>query len=281
MKKTLFPITVVVHDGIFHAHDVFVVALFMAQYGEDNVRYIRTRNKESLAYLFDQPSHVMYDVGMEINPECDHHNWRGFKDLDSMFPMELPVARRAYLRIILESIAKIDCGEEATDYVSSYIKAFNPGWNEKDIVEDLAFRSALSFALAVIEHPMSFILLKSRLTARDTGEAQAQAVVEKAYITALTEGKNYLVLPFFCPWHKALFDMENKHETPLSFVVYPDKVNGFRVQAVPTEYDGFTNRIDIEAVAGEAGCTFVHPSKFIAGFEDIESAITCVERLLS
>ena len=128
---------------------------------------------------------------------------------------------------------------------------------------------------------MSFILLKSRLIAREIGEAQAQAVVEKEYLSALTEGKNYMVLPSFCPWQKALFDLEYKHDVPLYFVVYPDKVNGFRVQAVSTEYDGFTNRIDIEAVAGEAGCTFVHPSKFIAGFEDIDSAIACVERLLN
>ena len=276
--------TIVVHDGTFHAHDVFACAIASLQ-GYD---VIRTRDKAVIAKAIADGA-LVYDVGLDLAPSTDHHNWKGYNgDLNSMYPMHLlkPEHATSDLLDILTDIATIDCGMNITpdgiptwDYMNEIISSFNPTWREDDDHIDEYFQEALTFATGVIINPEPWMSMIMRKRICEDGVNEAQAIVDKAALNALVEKRAYIVLEPFCPWQESLAYTNILHDNAIKFVVYPERgSNKWRVQAVNKEHGSFELLQPITADAGVTpGCYFVHPNKFIAGFETKEDAIAWVE----
>lgn len=257
--------TIVVHSGVFHAHDVF------ASIGFSNI--VRTRNPEVIKH-FKQNGATVVDVGMG---ELDHHGWKGYRGLDTMFPDRLLVEMEEEHFTILESIAKIDCGEEAVDYVSSLISSFNPTWNESSLPEDydMQFEKALEVGSWIMSFPSIFIALKERELAREAGKAEAASIVDQAMLESA--GSALLKLPRFVPWQeKVCHYNELSGNRTFVWVLFPSPDGSWRVQAVPKAENSMEFIAPVLAQPEDKGFIFCHPNKFICGYATKDDAIKAV-----
>ena len=258
--------TIVVHSGVFHAHDVAASLPFSW--------VIRTRNKEVIDYCSRNGATVV-DVGMG---KLDHHAWKGFKGLPTMFSMRQLNGCNKDDFIILESIAKIDCGEEAIDYVSSLISSFNPCWNESSTPEDYdkAFKEARSWLND--QKACWLIALKQRELAREAGKLEAASIVDKAMFDSANSA--LLVLPRFVPWQEKVchYNELASGSGKFSFlwVLFPAPDGSYRVQAVPKEAGSMEFHVPVGASPTDEGLVFIHPNKFICGYTSKEAAIKAV-----
>lgn len=258
--------TIVVHSGVFHAHDVAASLPFSW--------VIRTRSKEVIDYCSSNGATVI-DVGLG---ELDHHNWKGYKGLPTMFSERQINSCNEDDLAILESIAKIDCGEEAIDYVSSIISSFNPCWNESSTTED--YDEAFKEARAWLNYQKAYwlITLKQRELAREAGKVEAAAIVDQAMFESA--GSSLLILPRFVPWQeKVVHYNELAHsEKRFSFiwVLFPSPDGTYRVQAVPKTADSMEFHAPVGAKPDDKGFIFCHPNKFICGYATKDDAIKAV-----
>lgn len=269
--------TKVVHSGVFHAHDVFAC---LNKHGWSNHNVIRTRNTEVINYCTSKGATVV-DVGMG---EMDHHGWKGYRGLETMFlqkSIETSYSNQqqidAWLQI-LESIGRIDCGEEAIDYVSSLVSSFNPCWNEPSSPDnyDKGFQEAVRFASMVKSNPAQFIAIKERELAREAGKAEATSIVDQAL---LTKGNTRLLkLPRFVPWQEAVvkYNTESGDMFSVLWTLFPSPDGTYRVQAVPKSADSFEFHAPVGAKPDDKGFVFVHPNRFICGYATKENAISAV-----
>lgn len=277
--------TIVVHDGTFHAHDIFACAIASLQ-GYD---VVRTRDKAVIAKAVADGA-LVYDVGLDLAPSTDHHNWKGYNgDLNSMYPMHLlkPEHATSDLLDILTDIATIDCGMDITpdgiptwDYMNEIISSFNPTWREDDDHIDEYFQEALTFATGVIINPEPWVCMIMRKRICEDGVNEAQGLVTSAFFNAVTrDKKRYIILDPFCPWKEHIALINRIHDNPIHFVLFPERGHEtrWRVQAVNVSPDSFELLTPIQATTDSKGCYFVHPNKFIAGFETKEDAIAWVE----
>jgi len=263
--------TIVVHSGVFHAHDVFCSIYFK------NV--IRTRNADVIRTCLEYGAEV-WDVGMGIDGCNDHHE-RGFvfDNLSQMFPEDM-VNGMPWQTDLLDSIARIDNGLESIDYVSSMISSFNPCWNENNSPEayDYAFSEALSFAKMAWKNSEQFISLKMRELSREAGKAEAASIMDKAMFDSA--GSCLLKLNMFVPWQEKVVSYNQlAHETNqfgFIWVLFPSPDGQWRVQAVPKTADSFEFISPVGAKPEDEGFVFCHPNKFICGYHTKEQAIKAV-----
>ena len=104
---------VVVHNGVFHADDVFAVALLRLVAGDFKV--IRTRDVE---YLHEAPGRLIIDVGEDI---FDHHGSQSYKvfrhdvgttDEDGDFiEVDIPACGASLLAETLEEMGLVQIGD--------------------------------------------------------------------------------------------------------------------------------------------------------------------------
>lgn len=276
---------VVTHSGIFHAHEVCACVL-----AEPDI-IVRTRNTEMLqaaekAAEKGAPVFII-DIGGKTNFHVlDHHHYQGFRNLDGMF-FGLPTDE-AQLRL-LKSVAKLDCGEDDIDIISSKISEFNPQWNEdcSDKAYSDAFKKAMEFASVALLNAEVFINSAIRKTTIENGKVEANNFVKKFYNeSALPE--EFLVMEKFVPWQDTVC---GDHEfNRVRFVIFPDLKDGWRVQVVPKSPTSFEAKVPLPAEwAGKrgkdladltkiSGAIFCHPGRFIAGFETRNEAILAARK---
>ena len=171
--------TIVVHNSVFHADDVFSVA--MARLMNPDIMVVRTSNPETLrAYVpaVEQGTALMVDIGAAIgqikfdhhqkdarrrpiedgiyhNPETDEDEavkYCGFGLLWEAYGCKLCPTEKAFRIIERELVIPIDrCDNgQGENTLSSTIKAFNPTWKEGRGEEDSCFWQAETFAEAVL-----------------------------------------------------------------------------------------------------------------------------------
>lgn len=106
---------------------------------------------------------------------------------------------------------------------------------------------------------------------RKSGELNARDSIGKA-IEGLKDG--YIILNTFMPWQDSVIKYNQNTEDKVFFVIYPDSsTNDWRVQAVPEQKNSFCILKPIIVDDTFNGLVFVHPNKFIAGFESQQAAI--------
>lgn len=253
---------IIVHGGIFHLDDVLCVA--MARYVNPSIEVER-----SLERTFEPENGVLVaDVG---GGEFDHHQPDAALRPDGKKHAACGLMFKAFWREILDSELFYDSFRDtyiipaedadngyAGNPLSSFVSGMNPEWDE-EVSLDGRFMEAVEFALTIIRQAVEHC-----------------KAVERAAAT-VHEGKqvgDILILPKYCPWEQEVVT----NMPLLNYVIFPSNRGGYMAQVVPDAVGSFGRRQDFpESVQADApGCTFVHPARFIAGFESVEAAVACL-----
>lgn len=250
------------HSGVFHADDVFSVAL---------IRNLGC--KAEIIRTFKAPEvigdgEIVLDIGGEFDgvSRFDHHQ-------PSAPVRENGVKYAAFGQLVkalgiceeqgFESFdEKFVCGIDARDNgqlelmgdfpspVGDTIAEFVPSWDSSQSMDE-AFQDAVCFAQGILEREF-----KNRRSA-----AKARSIVLEA---AERSEDGIVVLPRFCPWQDFLLGEDYRA------VVYPALRGGYNAQIVPHKGRAFPkewleNKPD--------GCTFVHQGLFLVACETEADAI--------
>jgi len=284
--------SVAVHDGPFHADEVFAVATLRLIWPK--IKVIRTRDPELL-----KTADMRVDIGKLYNPKSndfDHHQLDGAgKRLNDMpyaaaglvwkhFGRRLTDSGNAWGYIdkrIMQPIDAKDNGiktyetKDLSPYtISEIIKAFNPSWIDGNTGADECFEDAIYFAGEILRREIK--------TANAT--VKAKELVKAAIEEANTADRPYIILDMFCPWKKVVVENSDK-----LFVVYPAMDGSWMVKTVPTTIDGFESRKpfpeswagldekELQKVCGVSDAKFCHRQRFICGAHSKEGAIAMVK----
>ena len=264
-------LAVQVHNGVFHADDVCVIALFKAL-NKVNLKVIRD-------FKVHENADIVADVGKQYSVDgeqlmFDHHQEMSLR-ADGTKPSALglvadwlfePKTRKALDRFITP-VERQDNGQELrkgeVNYFS-FVATFNSCWNE-GISQDTQFFQVVEMATAVWK----------RIFASIQAEAEATEIVADAIANAkdgfavLSKGG--------MPWQSSVVKYNATHEEKILRVGYMDLARGqFNVQAVP---DALGSRSMLKPLPeqwlGEdkpEGLIFCHQARFLAAFRDEESA---------
>ncbi|MGL4798492.1 MAG: MYG1 family protein [Cellulosilyticaceae bacterium] len=282
-----------VHNGVFHADDVFAVAMMKGI--KDDLEVIRTRNEEVLGTC-----DIVADVG---GGQYDHHQadkvlredeipycafgllWKDFgKDyVQKQFPdlKDEKQIEEVVQNVGYEFISQIDASDNGVDVntyeipittISNVISSFMPFGAVGEEV-DKAFFEAVAFAeqffykivRKYVEHFFNRNYIESQLHAQPIKDT------------------HILVLEEHVGWKDALLHLDTDED--VYFVVFQDITGSWRVQTVPKSTKGFEARYDLPEtwgglreeelteLTGIAGCIFCHPSFFICGNATKEGAL--------
>jgi len=297
------------HDGVFHADDVFAVAIatefFVQTRGDDIIiDVVRSRDEEKL-----NSCNMIFDVGGKYdgNRWFDHHQ-RGFDETRDGVPFAASgLAWRALGktlcggdqevadavdRQLIQSVDAADNGmklfeggnpvfEHARSVsITAAISSLNPGWQDQSAgAFDSAFEKAVQFARSILKG-----FVKKAL-----GAKAARRAFSAAEDARRRRGDHTVVLEKFVPWtaHVDLVDAD------AYYVVFPSSSEGWMLQCIPPETGSFKQRVPLPEgwaglgaaelceVLGISGATFCHPARFIAGATSKGAAIEMAEAALA
>lgn len=282
--------SVAVHDGRFHADDVFAVATLVIAGAADLENIIRSRDEE---VLFSAGLRV--DVGNKYSPESgdfDHHQIGGAGRRDNGVPYAAfglvwkeygpgicggneELSRRVDKRFV-QAVDAGDSGLKTSEPIkglstvsaSDIIELMNPTWCDEESMEDEAFRGAVHMAVTILD----------RQIMHSHAQILAASMVREA--VASSDG-NIVLLDEPCPWQGIIV-----RESDALYVVSPSS-NGkqWSVQCVPPAVGSFDKRKplpeswagkrgkELAAITGVADAVFCHTNLFVALAESREGAL--------
>lgn len=282
-----------VHSGVFHADEVFGVAM-MKDVIED-LEVVRTRDEAII-----QSCEIVADVG---GGKYDHHQadkklredgipycafgllWQDFgrSYVQKNFPELTDEGQIGEVadKIAKDFITQIDASDNGVDVntyevpvttISHVISSFMPFGGTADEVE-AGFEEAVAFARKfffktvrkAVEFYGNYNYVKEQVALQDVAKTR------------------YLVLEKTVGWKDPVLKLDADGE--VLFVVFEDLSGSWRVQAVPKEAKSFESRKNLpkhwggerdEALSeltGVAGCIFCHPALFICGNQSKAGAL--------
>jgi len=285
-------LTVVTHNGNFHADDVFSIAVLKHVYPSFNL--VRTRDKA----LMDSAD-IVIDVGGQYDPDAgrfDHHQRGGAGERENGIPYSSfglvwqkyglalcdnnqAVADRVDAGLV-STIDAIDCGHvegvQQGISLSQTISMYNPTWEESPEF-DKCFDEAVEFASRML----------TRFIASASGSVNAKAIVAKAIENA--EDPRVIVLEKYTPWKKTVHILSSE----ALYMVYPSHSGQWILQTVPVEPGSFEDRKslpkawaglsdeDFQGKTGLDDAVFCHNGLFIAGTKSFESTMKLAEVALA
>lgn len=285
---------IVVHDGTFHADDVFTVAFLKRLYSDAEI--IRTRDEKIIA-----SGDIVADVGGVYDADknrFDHHQLGGAGARINGIPYAAvglvwkkfgeQIAGGKEEALIIENrlIAAIDGPDNGVALSEGFkyketlpynpgamVEAFNPTWREDEALEDTYFMNAVSVASKIVEREI--------IRANDAVIGYQQ--IRLAYEAATD--KRVVVLDKSYPWSDIAYTFPE-----LLFVILPD-ADRWKARTVS---DGvFKNRKDFPAlwaglrdadlvkVTGVPDALFCHNKRFIAVAQSKEGALALVRLALA
>ena len=269
---------VMTHNTIFHADDVFGVAMCLLI--NCDLEVLRTTNQFELDRAKEDPSILMFDIGLG---KYDHHQedkalrpdgtpYCGFGLLWRDFGYLLCPDMEAWKTVDETFVLPIDKADNgvAQNLLSQSIKAMNPCWNTNK-TEDEAFQKALDIAIPILKATIDHA----------NASVEAEEAVLDCYLASPTE--EILILDEYLPYSKAVHNNEKLRN--VLFVVYPSKRGGWNVQTIPKEMGQFVNRMDFpEEWLGHAdpdrGIHFAHTAHFLIACDTKEQAVKVAEEAL-
>lgn len=246
-------LTVGTHDGIFHADELFAIALIHHQFGENSeIRVVRTRDADKLAEC-----DARVDVGGKYNPstgDYDHHQDR---ELPSSFGLiyenfkdhlDLDEYSEPFFAEFVRGIDIMDTNPTSVQFPDAPVRNLNQiigGFNDPMSNQDAAFETALKFVAQILENELR--------SAREKGQA------EREYQDRGVTENNVAVFNKFSPIWKEKADHD--------FAVMPHP-SGWQIMARDTRVVTVP-----EAVSNVDGFIFRHISGFMATFATKETAL--------
>ena len=279
---------IVVHDGKFHADDLFAAAT-VRMYLKGAGEIIRTRDQKVIDF-----ADFVLDVGGISDPgqqRFDHHQHGGAGVRSNGIPYasfglvwrkygdEICGDSKIAERIERKLVAPIDADDNGYSLVQStapvapyglqgVLYALRPTWKEDPKMYDTSFMELLPFAQKLIEREI--------IIARDA--IAAEEMVERAYQNALDKRCIELDGPY--PYQEKL----TAHPEPL-FVVAPRPADSkWKVECVRKNPFGFENRkslpekwaglrdSDLALATGVSDAVFCHNGRFLAVAKTKEGA---------
>jgi uncharacterized UPF0160 family protein len=301
-------ITIVTHDGVFHADDVFAVATILMVVGprfdpftgKERVRIVRTRSHKLI-----EAADIVVDVGGVFDVATnrfDHHQGAGERDSGVPYAAFGLVwdeygytvcrsallgtdsghlggeAQHAVASSLVEALDAHDTGHTKAGAagIPAAISAFNPRWDEDQTEEHFArkFDDAVSFAQGVL----------ARSIHSAASAISAKVEVDAAIESTLEVRDALLVLERYAPWQERV---TTHHEgSHLKFVVYPAVDGSWRAQTIQVYNDKFRpvrcsfpkvwwgmRGDQLDAATALPGCTFCHINGFVLGHATREGAV--------
>lgn len=277
-------LTVVTHNGNFHADDIFSVAALKSILPP--FKLIRTRDLDLIA-----KADIVIDVGGEYDADAgrfDHHQRGGAGERENGIPyssfglvwqkygVEICAGDKDVAKAVdtglVSSIDAIDCGhvESVAEGISlsQALSMFNPTWQE-DGDFDASFDEAVEFAGRLL----------ARFIASANGGISAKDIVAKAIENA--DDPRVIVLEKYTPWKRTVHALSEE----ALYMVYPSQTGQWRIQTVPVELGSFEDRKplpkpwaglsddDLQAITGIDDAMFCHNGLFIAGAKSFESTM--------
>jgi len=284
--------TIIVHSSIFHADDVFSVAL--ARQINPDIMVVRTVDPEVLKEYVpavEQGTALMVDVGAAIgqtrfdhhqldcrrrplsdgtyhNPETDEDEaikYCGFGLMWEAFGRTFCPLERAFRKVERDLVIPIDRTDngQGDNLLSSAIKQFNPTYKEGKAAENDSFWNAEAIAEASLK----------RYIISANAAAEAEEDIRKS--RQLDDGQ-ILVLEEHRPWEAFVAE-----EMPLvKWCIYPSGRNKGRwnLQKAPLEPGSKIGRCKFpQEWCGnpptERGMTFCHIGNWLAEIDTLEHAV--------
>jgi uncharacterized UPF0160 family protein len=290
MTNTNFKIenlkTIVTHDGVFHADEVFATALIKLvakkNNNENKIQIIRTRNPKILQEHLTLETSIVIDVG---NSEYDHHQELKYNTINGE---EVPMSSfglvyKKFLELgliifdkdlqsLVTEIDKADNGV-APSTVSTLIRTFTPNWNNtNDTAMDDAFKKAVKFAKKILKNMLE--KTNSSLLAEKIIKNEIQNLKKQELLYGTR--KNYLVLQTFIPFQETIIKYNETalEEDKIVFVINKNK-NKYNLHTIKKALGSFENHVDLISfdVAKELNIDvdFIHNNKFFAVANSVEA----------
>lgn len=279
---------IVVHDGKFHADDLFAAAA-LRMYLKGDCTIVRTRDQKEIDF-----AEYVIDVGGVYDPgqkRFDHHQKGGAGIRSNGIPYaSFGLVWRKYgeeicgdAKIAERIDAKLVCPIDADDNGFSIVQSTNavtpyglqgvlysmrPTWKEDQSMYDASFMELLSFAEKLITREI--IIARDALEAENLVEAAYQNALDKRCIEL---DKNY-------PFKEAL----TAHPEPLYVVSPRSGDTKWKVECVPKNSFGFENRkslpeawaglrdTDLARISGVPDAIFCHNGRFLCVAKTKEGA---------
>ena len=268
-------INVLVHDGPFHADDVFAVALLKYYYKDKTIKVTRSRTAN-----YDNFDYVV-DVGRKYDGVkfFDHHQGGLYWDneipkaslgllFEDLYKTKLDAyVFKTILEILVYPIDARDCGYMTINqyqHLGLWVEAMVPGWTVKDpnVIEE-KFNISVDMAKNIIAGVMERALLKK----------SASILVEDALHNSVYKGVLILNIP--APWKHVVTYGD------VRFVAHPrDGSPEWNIQAInkPTKtYDleePLPKSIDKDVI-------FVHNSRHLATVANKEKLFEIIDKYIS
>lgn len=289
-------IKVAVHDGDFHADDVFAIAALQRIFA---VEVIRARDPKVLAscdmrvdvggvYDHKQQTYDHHQVG-GAGTHSDGVPYAGFgliwKHFGEKICGDTDVAKYVEQRLV-EPIDANDNGfplwrdrcipDVFPCSLDDIVKLFNPTWIEESGGIDVAFAQAVVLAGTILERQILF--------ARSI--AVAREKVERAIVEA--KDKRIIIFDEPGPWTELVTDMSSI----AIFIVYLSPSGNWRVRCVPPVVGSFAKRLafpeawagrtdgELAKLTGVADATFCHKDRFLACASSKKGAIAIAKKAL-
>lgn len=290
-------VTVVAHDGEFHADDVFAVAtLCLMLKDTHSVKVVRSRDNDAT-----QSADYVVDVGGVYDSaknRFDHHQSGGAGKRENGIPFAsfglvwktygptVAGSKEAADIIDQKLVSPVDALDNGTaiskevfkdvrNYgVSALIAAMNPAWNEDRSRIDETFLKAVDLARMVLEREIA------AASATLIAEAKVMEVYKK------TEDKRLLVLDKNYDCRRMIQSLPE----PL-YILAPREAD-WRIRAVKKDSFSFENRKDLPAswagkmgkeladITGVSDALFCHNKLFLASARSKEGALKLAQLAL-
>lgn len=275
---------ITVHDGSFHADDVFAVAfifLLCRLSGLPLPAVIRTRDKSKAKGVCVDVFEGLFDHhGARAGIDPCGTPWSGATRLWFWF-LDLALLRGSraheiFYNLVLKPLSKIDNGKELEPgevTLFSFVPVFNPGYGDEDELE-ASFFKAVKIAEDII------------LGAWAKAQADAKGEEVMAEIVELAQHEDVVTVPVGLDdlWPEALVDTKAKlviisAPTGTHFIqsVPSSKANRFSAKVLaPMAWRGHRDK-EFQEISGYSSGVFCHVAGFISGATDLVEA-HCIAR---
>lgn len=290
MTNTNFKIenlkTIVTHDGVFHADEVFATALIklVAKSSNNQIKVIRTRNPKMLQEHLTLETSIVIDVG---NSEFDHHQELKYNTINGeQIPMSsFGLVHKKFLELgliffdkdlqnLVTEIDKADNGV-APSTMSTLVRTFTPNWNDtSDTAMDCAFYRAVDFAKVILEN--MFEKTKLNFFAEEIIKDRIETLKTANEFKTNSMKRNYFILETFIPFQETVIKYNEtvNEEDKIKFVINKNK-NKYNLHTIKKALGSFENQIDLISLdmAKELGISvdFIHNNKFFAVADSVEA----------